>query len=34
MFQEKNFNLNWESNPGPLALYTSEQNIMPSKFKY
>ena len=29
IFQEKNFNLNWGSNPGSLVLKTSMQTIMP-----
>ena len=34
IFQEKNVNLNRESNPGLLALQTSGQIIAPSRFKY
>ena len=34
IFQEENFNRNWESNPGPLVLWTSLQTIMSSVFKY
>ena len=32
--QDKKLNLNWESNPSPLAVYTNAQTIMPSRFKW
>ena len=34
VFQERNLNLNWESNSGPLVFQTSMQTITPSRFKY